>query len=150
MKWKKRTIRSYHLESDIFNQKPSNDNMVKVKNYNNSDIFHLKGKDMGTKKTIKTAKYLMESEKEEDKKPSKQFHSELYAETEQKNWNTNRMRPEKRKEDPNNTLAFDLTNQPIKFLKTEKKIIKDPHPKKDIKNGKKIFKKKKNDLHEQE
>ena len=104
---------------------------------------------MGTKKTIKTAKYLMESEKEEDKKPSKQFHSELYAETEQKNWNTNRMRPEKRKEDPNNTLAFDLTNQPIKFLKTEKKIIKDPHPKKDIKNGKKFFKNKKNDLHEQ-
>ena len=99
----------------------------------------MKDSNIKIKKTIRTDKCLKESEKEEEKRPSKKFHSELYAETEQKNWNTNRMKPDRRKEDPDNTLAYDLSNQPVKFCKTEKKIIKDPYPKKIIRQGKKIM-----------
>ena len=37
------------------------------------------------------------------------------------------MRPIIRKEDSENTLAYDLTKQPPKMEKTQKKMIKDPY-----------------------
>ena len=51
------------------------------------------------------------------------------------------MRPIIRKEDKDNTLAYDLSKQPPKLEKTQKRFIKDPNPKKKFLagNGKKIM-----------
>ena len=141
-RWKKRTIRDYHLESDIFNQKPVKVNQTQVKNYYKSDIFHFnEDKSNNPKKTIKSGKCYIESGKEPEKKerPHKIIRGEQLKETFQKDWNTKRMRPIIRKEDSDNTLAYDLTKQPPKLEKTQKKLIKDPYTIQLERKGKKII-----------
>ena len=49
------------------------------------------------------------------------------------------MRPIIRKEDSENTLAYDLTKQPPKLEKTQKKMIKDPYTIQLERKGKKII-----------
>ena len=60
-------------------------------------------------------------------------------ETMQKDWNTNRMRPIIRKEDSENTLAYDLSKCPAKKEKTQKRMIKEPLPKQSGRQGKTII-----------
>ena len=49
------------------------------------------------------------------------------------------MKPIIRKEDSDNTLAYDLTKQPPKFEKTQKRIIRDPYKIEIERKGKKII-----------
>ena len=81
----------------------------------------------------------MESGKEPEKRPNKIIKGEQLKESRQKDWNTNRMRPEIRKEDSDNTLAFDLSRQPCKFERTQKRKIQEPLPKQSIRQGKRIM-----------
>jgi hypothetical protein len=60
-------------------------------------------------------------------------------ETTQKDWDTRRFKPIIRKEDSDNTLAYDLSRRPAKIEKTQKKIIRDPHPPRIERQGKKIL-----------
>ena len=139
---KKKTIRSYHLESDIFHQKPVQTNQTQIKNYYKSDIFHFnEDKNNHPKKTVRSARYLIESGQEPEKKlrPNKVFKGEQLKETIQKDWNTNRMRPIIRKEDSENTLAYDLSKCPAKKEKTQKRKIKEPLPKESGRQGKTII-----------
>ncbi len=141
-RWKKKTIRNYHLESDIFHQKPIKSNQAQIKNYYKSDIFHMKEEiNNNQKKTVRSGRCFIESNKEPQKesRPHKIFIGEQLKQTIQKDWNTNRMRPDIRKEDSDNTLAYDLTKQPPKVEKTQKRMIKDPYPKQSVKQGKKIL-----------
>ena len=116
-RWKKKTIRNYHLESDIFHMKEEINN--------------------NQKKTVRSGRCFIESNKEPQKesRPHKVFIGEQLKQTIQKDWNTNRMRPDIRKEDSDNTLAYDLTKQPPKVEKTQKRMIKDPYPKQSVKQG---------------
>ena len=138
-RWKKRTIRNYHLESDIFNQKPKKTNQTQIKNYYKSDIFHFNDDKDIPKKTIRSGKCFLESGKEPEKRPNKIIRGEQLKETTQKDWNTNRMRPGIRKEDSDNTLAFDLSRLPPRFIKTQKRKIQEPLPKKSVRQGKRIM-----------
>ena len=117
-------------------------NQTQIKNYYKSDIFHFnEDTNNHPKKTIRSGKCFIESGKEPEKKlrPNKIFRGEQLKESSQKEWNTNRMRPIIRKEDSDNTLAYDLTKQPPKVEKTQKRMIKDPYPKQSVKHGKKIL-----------
>ena len=117
-------------------------NQTQIKNYYKSDIFHFnEDKDNHPKKTVRTGRCFIESGKqpEEIKRPNKIYKRKELIETTQKDWNTNRMRPIIRKEDSDNTLAYDLTQQPNKIEKTQKKMIKNPHQKEFVKQGKKIL-----------
>ena len=49
------------------------------------------------------------------------------------------MRPGIRKEDSENTLAYDLSKFPIKKEKTQKRMIKEPLPKQSGRQGKTII-----------
>ena len=81
----------------------------------------------------------MESGIEPEKRPNKIIRGEQLKESKQKEWNTNRMRPGIRKEDSDNTLAFDFTRKPPKFEKTQKRKIQEPLPKQNVRQGKKIL-----------
>ena len=98
-------------------------------------------KDNNTKKTVRSGKCFIESNKEPQKevRPHKIFKGEQLKTTIQKEWNINRMRPDIRKEDADNTLAYDLSRQPPKGERTQKRMIKDPHAKQNVRQGKKIL-----------
>ena len=98
-------------------------------------------KDNNIKKTVRSGKCFIESNKEPQKepRPHKIFRGEQLKQSIQKDWNTNRMRPDIRKEDSDNTLAYDLSRQPPKLERTQKRMIKDPNPKQEVKQGKKLF-----------
>ena len=137
---KSQTIRKYHLQSDIFHQKPSEENTKNKKDYYSSDIFHLKEeKNKKPQKTVKTNRCFLESGQEKEKPNSKRINVELYKETNEKEWNVKRMKPEKRKACEDNTLAYDLTNEKPKIEKTQKRIIKFPNKNKIERKGKKIL-----------
>ena len=145
VEWKKKTIRNYHLESDIFHQKPTNQNEKKeTKNYYKSDIFNLKeDKDNNENKQVRKGKRRnieINKKSEKEKKPNKKYNPQIFNQTFEKEWNTKRIKPEKRKEDPDNPLAYDLTKEPPKVERTHKKMIKDHNPKKSVKQGKKLLK----------
>ncbi len=117
-------------------------NQTQIKNYYKSDIFHLNEEKKNLpKKSVRTGKCLYESGKQPEKeiRPQKKINRTLLKETTQKEWNVKRMRPEKRKADSNNTLAYDLSNQPVKFEKTQKRMIKEPYSQHFGKKGKKIM-----------
>ena len=114
-------------------------NKTQIKDYYPSDIFHFnEDKNNRPKKTIRSGKCFIESGKEPEKKsrPNKVLKGVQLKESTQKEWNTNRMRPIIRKEDKDNTLAYDLSNQPQKSEKTQKRFIKDPNPKSKFLAGK--------------
>ena len=137
--YKRKTIRSYHLESDIFFKKPSNENKRNIHYFYESDIFHLK-EDRNKKplKNIKTGRCFLESGPEKEKRPLKTIKVELYKETTQKDWVVSRMHPEKRKCDEDNTLAYDLTKEKPKIERKQKRKIASPKGKNVI-QGKKIM-----------
>ena len=138
--WKRRTIRKYHLQSDIFNQKPSKLNTINKTHYYDSDIFHIKeDKNKLPKRTIKTGRCFLESEPEKEKPPSKKIIIELYKETTQDEWKTNRIKPEKRKACEDNTLAYDLTNAKPKIERAKKRRIVSPGKNIKERRGKKIY-----------
>ena len=117
-------------------------NQTQIKNYYKSDIFHFnEDTNNHPKKTIRSGKCFIESGKEPEKKlrPNKIFKGEQLKESTQKEWNTNRMRPIIRKEDSDNTLAYDLSRVPPKFEKTQKRKIQEPNPNKITGYGKKIL-----------
>ena len=117
-------------------------NQTQIKNYYKSDIFHFnEDTNNHPKKTIRSGKCFIESGKEPEKKlrPNKIFRGEQLKESSQKEWNTNRMRPIIRKEDSDNTLAYDLSRVPPKFEKTQKRKIQEPNPNKRTGYGKKIL-----------
>ena len=64
---------------------------------------------------------------------------ELYKETTEKEWKNYRIRPDKRKEEEDNTLAYDLTNQKPKIERAHKRRIASPGKNKIERGGKKIL-----------
>ena len=113
-------------------------NQTQIKNYYKSDIFHFnEDKNNRPKKTIRSGKCFIESGKEPEKKirPNKILKGEQLKESTQKEWNTKRMRPIIRKEDPDNTLAYDLIRLPPKLEKAQKRPIKEPNPQKKLFTG---------------
>ena len=76
---------------------------------------------------------------EKETKPSKKIIIELYKETTQGEWNTNRMKPEIRKACEDNTLAYDLTNAKPKIERAMKRRIVSPGKNIKERRGKKIY-----------
>ena len=91
------------------------------------------------KRTIKTGRCLLESGPEKVIPHSKKINLELYKETTEKEWKTNRIKPEKRKACEDNTLAYDLTNVKPKAERTQKRKIVSPGKNKIERKGKKIL-----------
>ena len=91
------------------------------------------------KKTVKRGRCLIESDPEKEKRPSKIYKLVLYKETEEKEWKNRRIKPEKKKADKDNTLAYDLSKEPQKVEKTQKRKIVSPGKNKIERKGKKIL-----------
>ena len=64
---------------------------------------------------------------------------DLMKETTEKEWNVKRMKPEKRKASCDNTLAFDLSKEPPKIERAQKRRIYPPDKNKSERKGRKIF-----------
>ena len=128
------------MESDIFHQKPSEPNKKNNRRYFESDIFNIKeDKNKQPKKTIRTGKCFLESGPEKKLNSFRKMNVEFYKETFEKEWKTNRIKPEKRKADEDNTLAYDLTNEKPKIEKAHKRRIPSPGKNKIERKGKKIL-----------
>ena len=134
---KKRPIRSYHLESDIFHTKPNNNEQRKIKTYYNSDIFFVKNETQKQtkKKPVKRDLYSESSNHQANPERKTKTYLNIQAkETTQKDVRTKRFMPEKRKEDKENTLAYDLSNSKPQIERPQKRIF--PNKKKEEEKGK--------------
>ena len=127
------------MESDIFNQKPSQQYIKKVHYFYDSDIFNLKENKNKPTRNIKTGRCFIESGPEKDKKPPKNFLGTEYRETTQKDWIVARMRPQIRKPCEDNTLVYDLSKERPKIERTQKRKIVTPGKNVKEKRGKKIL-----------
>ncbi len=137
--WKRRTIRNYHLESDIFFKKPLIEKKRNIPYFYESDIFNLKEeRNKKPLKNIKTGRCFLESGPEKERRPLKAVKVELYKETTQKDWIVTRMKPDIRKCDEDNTLAYDLTKEKPKIERNKKRRIASPKAK-NVVRGKKIL-----------
>ena len=139
---KKRPIRSYHLESDIFHFKtPLNNRERKIKTYNNSDIFFLKNETQiqTKKKPVKRDLYSESNYQGKPEKKTKTYLNIQARETTQKDVKTKRFMPEKRREDKENTLAYDLSGSKPQLEKPQKRLFPNTNREKAERKGKKIL-----------
>lgn len=142
---RRKPIKGYHNESDIFHvsEPKSLNNTVSKKHFKDdtTDIFHLKEEKLVLeKKPKKNLNFYKESFNDPPQPTSsKKISLAHLKETEESAPRGKQILPEKRKEDKNNTLAYDLSTLPPSVEKSSKKMIKDPNKPVRETYGKKIY-----------
>ena len=168
----KKPIRSYHLESDIFHNKPDNSKTLEpIRGYHNSsnvfvntephygkgirsyhlesDILFKKDNNEKEKKGIKGPKINYESKNEPQKKGKirRYLRKELMRTYEEIEPITKKTAKYKNEPNPDNGLVYDFSNNPFRVGKTNKKLmpekLNETVPK--FEKGKKLFLKKNNE-----